>query len=747
VTAVILLFLAQFSTVPAPRQALAAATADVPVSLTLRLADGRRQFRPGEVVPIELEFSSAIPTRFVVDDATYDRSGRLTIDDFRIEPIERVTDPMLDYFASRVGSIGGGLRGTGILGDRPFIVRLELNDWFRFDRTGTFQLSVRSRRVTDNAAKSDRLVVPVESNTISFEVAPRDAAWEARALAAARRLLDEAEATVDRRQGCRMLRFLGTEGAIDEMIHRYGTRIEDGCDFEYAAGLFGAPDREYVVKQMESRLAAPDQQVTASYLRTLGILSVYLQHPEFRPLPTRELKGTLNSGGEMSRHADLIDAASAWYAEVISAALPEKTGQARAITLAERLGNEFAASAGAARAVSREQLAGNFLQLPAERQEGLLGSQWSSVASPAMIPALRQLAERSITASASVSDLALRRFADLAPEEARSVILREIGNPPEGASLKTLGRLPDDELPELDEILAANLDATGDLEARGDFNAAGIRAELVHRYASKKNASRVLQSVSGRLTRLACRTQAAVLAYFLRVDDNGTGVTLLDRALTARASSGACRTSLGLIADLRMTPIVEARAVANLDGNDPGLVIDAIETLGRHGSPASLAPLRAGFERWHAAWDSRAIDLQYRPGTDKAFARQGMVEDAFRQALGAGAAWLTSSSELRVLAELCVTDNCRTHTRLMIDAADDARITIVQVNEPGDSLITIGQYQLRSMQAFEQKLAQYPRGTSFTVDVAALDDRTATIVLSDVRRFADAHGIGVTTLR
>lgn len=138
VTSVILLllvFLAQRSTLETTRPAdPAGPQSDAPVTLTVRVADGRRYFRPGEIIPIELEFSSAIPKRFVVDGATDDRSGRLTIDEFRLDPVDAVTDPMLDYFASRGAYIGGGLGGGGVLGDQPFIVTLILNDRFRCRR-------------------------------------------------------------------------------------------------------------------------------------------------------------------------------------------------------------------------------------------------------------------------------------------------------------------------------------------------------------------------------------------------------------------------------------------------------------------------------------------------------------------------------------------------------------------------------------------------------------------------------------
>jgi hypothetical protein len=156
VTAGILLLLAQLSTLGNTRPAdPPLPQSDAPLMLTLRVSEGRRQFRPGEIIPIELEFNSPIPKRFAVDGATYDRGGRLTIDEFRVEPIDAVTDPLLDYFALG-GGVGGGLRRIGALGEHPFVVKLELNDWFRFDQAGTIRLSVRSQRVTDDIPSSGR---------------------------------------------------------------------------------------------------------------------------------------------------------------------------------------------------------------------------------------------------------------------------------------------------------------------------------------------------------------------------------------------------------------------------------------------------------------------------------------------------------------------------------------------------------------------------------------------------------------
>lgn len=351
-----------------------------------------------------------------------------------------------------------------------------------------------------------------------------------------------------------------------------------------------------------------------------------------------------------------------------------------------------------------------------------------------MVPVLRRLVESPRAASPSLADLALRRLYELAPEEGRPLILREIRNPRSGASLRTLGILPDRELPELDDVLATRIET----------NVNEIDAELLQRYASPALAPRLLGSIAGGLTEMACRPQSAVLAYFLRADA-AVGQTLLDRVLTSRATTGCYKSALREVATRRMTEALEAAAVAHLDDPEPEVVISAAETLGRFGSAAALQPLRAQFERWHAAWTGRQEELRHSWVQDRPHVTQAQVESAFLQALGRGQAWLTGSPALRELRALCVTDNCRTQAGHLIDAADDTRITILRAEEP-NPLVLLAQYQLPSISALEQKLTQYPKGSSFTLDVTALDPLIAPAIVTKITTFAEAHGINVAHL-
>src|SRR5437016_6189544 len=104
-----------------------------PGDLQFRLItrDSSSRFHAGERIPIRLEFSSTSPDKYLLNAATYDRSGRLPTEEFILE--RDIADPYQDYFGAGVlGGMSGGLRDIPVLGPKPYSVDLELNEWFRF---------------------------------------------------------------------------------------------------------------------------------------------------------------------------------------------------------------------------------------------------------------------------------------------------------------------------------------------------------------------------------------------------------------------------------------------------------------------------------------------------------------------------------------------------------------------------------------------------------------------------------------
>jgi len=95
----------------------AAASATPDVKLAVAISDGRSSFQQGEIIPLSLKFISTAKGRYWADVRNYDRSGRLGIEVYCLEP--QAPDPLESYF--RVGFfIGGGLGSTRQLSETPF---------------------------------------------------------------------------------------------------------------------------------------------------------------------------------------------------------------------------------------------------------------------------------------------------------------------------------------------------------------------------------------------------------------------------------------------------------------------------------------------------------------------------------------------------------------------------------------------------------------------------------------------------
>ena len=575
-----------------------------PVTLTLRLAGEQRQFRPGETIGIELTFESPISGRFLVDSATYDRSGRLTIDEFRLAPLALVTDPMLDYFAQAGAFIGGGIRGMGQLGEGPHTVRLELNDWFRFDTPGTFSLSVRSSRVSDETLRKPGSLptLPVESNAVTFEVLPRDPGWERAELERAVEILKQTRGP-GRRSGCSILRFLGTPAAVDEMIRRWD---DEDCQFDFMAGMFSAPDRAYVVRRLEEGLPSRNPPLNQNYVRTLSVLSVYLKQPELRPAQNDASKGRMLFDGELRRRPELVRAEADRYT-----------------------------------AMAARNPVASLTSLPEARQRTILEFEWPSIASLDLLPVLRRLA----SGTSSLADLALRRLYQLAPEEGRSRILEVIRRPHAGSTLRTLGVLPDPTIPSLDDELARSIEPpVGNLERV--FPIPTMNMALIQRYASPALAPKLLPRVSALIGRMVCEAQEYAIAYFLRVSPRD-GAALLDKALTSR-STGCYTSALPAAGRLWMTPEVEKAAVAALDDEHPRVVLGAIDTLGKFGSSSAQPILLARFDGWQREWRPRAEELRPTPlvGPETPASVNRLIETAYLNALSTAQGWLTTADQV-----------------------------------------------------------------------------------------------------
>jgi hypothetical protein len=273
------------------------------VALKLGLKDGQTVYHEGEIITLELAFTSNAKNR-VINTRTYDRSGRLNEEYFCLSPEGR--DPLQDYFGSGIyeGFVGGGLGGSQTLSDVPYVIREELNEW-RSVPAGRYSLRVLSHRGS---------VPDLASNEVRFQVIAATPEWQARQLARALVLLDADHKRLTQaefeqaKHAERVLRFLGSEAATRELarrfwshdqqgfrpnIHSPGTAYPSYVEYEYQLsvdlsnfefGLIGSPHRELAIQELVAALHDRQRPATPAMVKTLALLEI-MSKPEYQMAP------------------------------------------------------------------------------------------------------------------------------------------------------------------------------------------------------------------------------------------------------------------------------------------------------------------------------------------------------------------------------------------------------------------------------------------------------------------------------
>ena len=153
---------------------------------------------------------------------------------------------------------------------------------------------------------------------------------------------------------------------------------------------------------------------------------------------------------------------------------------------------------------------------------------WRPNAGPAMLPHLRTLYEHppefehaDSDAEESLAGVALKRLYELAPEEGRECILREIASPKPRARIVTLGVLPDEKLPELERRIIENLEAA--IAEDKSSQDTETLARLIQRYGSAESLLHVTRIYEESAEGMGEGARAALLEYLLEFDPDYGG--------------------------------------------------------------------------------------------------------------------------------------------------------------------------------------------------------------------------------
>ncbi len=720
------------------------------VTFTLRLKDGRTKFNQGELITIEMLFASSVPKTYKVVTNTYDRGGRLGIDTYHIDPEVGTSDPLNDYFQSLFWSMGGGLSGLPpLLDEKPYVIAQDLNEFVRFDRPGKYRLWVTNSRISkidpNNKYKAAGQF-KVTSTTVEFEILPADAGWQKQKIEDVRAALDGTREG-DQRTACRALRFLNSEEAETEMIRRYRGNT-NGCDGEFHFGLVSSPRREFVIREMERQLSAPDHPVTSSFIHTLVTLTYSAQYGPMPPYPEGNQEKMKEWQAEMQSRRDVVQDITERFMEQLSETVASKEKSAKAVSLETLL--EFESNVPnekrtAAKAARVEQIAAAlpaiFPDLPTERQYALLTSFWKPMASPAMVPILRQLIDKpSPRREGPFSDLrgiALQRLLALAPEEGRKAILSEMRRTPLRVRPQLLGILPDETLPEFDEILS---DKLAQRDSKSEFEVVADYSALIARYATSASLPIVKRAVVNKVGTMACAIQAAAIAYFLRVDPD-YGAEVLEQALAARKDTGCYKFEFDEVTRLYSSSKLDEIAAAHLDDADTTVAVQAADALGQHGSAAAEQRLMDRLERWHTQWSGNEKEIQPLIENGEVAGEPAQFERALVRALVHARAWVADLEKMNRIRQLCLTPSGR---REVDEAIRDFSNHSIQVSfgsiddEPNS--ISVDQYRPDSVKSLKEKLGQFSKGTVFMWRTGD-GGMAAEQLFIELKEFLNQHGM------
>jgi hypothetical protein len=453
-----------------------------PAGVELRIAAPKAAFYFGETIPLTLSFTATNLRSFVADSRLQDRVGRMNYIEEFVPDSATAEDP-LRGLPGETGGMGGLSGENAILSsDKPFTVERILNEWVRFRAPGRYRLYVLSRRVrqvtgtgqTDQELQMFAASKPVEvvSNVVTLEIAAAPPEWLSEHITAATAIFDnttgnDSESGRAQQRAGLTLRFLNTVESGTALAKRLpGVNSVDA--FSLHSGILDSSHRTELLPVMEQLLAEPGQAISERFLTTLAQLAVLVESGGIMlPYPSDEAARQAWQK-ESQRRAALVVEKRDHYVSVLVQKLRDKQAESRALTRDALLSVAEAAPIRPPWLTGIvDSLIADFRTLPGQMQSSLLDSRRHLVRNRDVLPLLNDLyvnPPQPPLGYPSISELVLRRIYELAPDRGRPLVLAELHRP-DGPLIgeKTLMMLPDENLPELNDVFSAQAARGGPL--------------------------------------------------------------------------------------------------------------------------------------------------------------------------------------------------------------------------------------------------------------------------------------------
>jgi hypothetical protein len=222
------------------------ATAANPNDLDFKLRFTREPavYHIGEPIEFELLYTSETEHKYLTAAANpVPEYGGVKV---QLSPLKGVIDP--HSLGPCWGGWGGSFIGSGpqYLGPQPITSHAELTNWFHFQKSGHYSLTVTSTAVSRTKTAEEgggQETLTLESNTVEFDILPHDPVWESEELHAILEALENAKYPGDQYIALHRLALLDTPDSARKLVELYLTTSPSSPEqSNYVVGFMAAPE-------------------------------------------------------------------------------------------------------------------------------------------------------------------------------------------------------------------------------------------------------------------------------------------------------------------------------------------------------------------------------------------------------------------------------------------------------------------------------------------------------------------------
>lgn len=539
-----------------------------PEGLSLTISVDKNTYYLGEIIPITLTFSNKSDIEHYVETDAYDRSGRLHDIAFYVDgPSGGYSDPLETHFFG----IGGGLsRGPERLGQYSQV--FTLNEWVRFDIPGEYRIYCTTTRVW---ARNDgsRQIINLCSQIIKIKLRPANKAFIAETVSNALENL-KSESREIRRNSVRTLRFLAVPESVEALVGALGDPRGQLCSQAYF-GIISSRDWPYARKTLYGRIADPGIVVNYHYVRALVHISLQRQE-HIIPWDPNNIEASHERYVDLKAKKEKIEKRVLKH---LAGVLTKKRGRALAVACSLLL------ERGIETDQIKQSLAKSFFDLTKWEQWKALKYHWGKIRCLEFEPVLEEIVARPFKREQwreeGIVSLALLRYREYKPDKARALIIEDIKRPHPLLSREVLFSLPDETLPEIEDVLINNLSKKSDLYKV---------VPLIERYATARVLPDVIKFYQP--GNWACAIQASILRYWVK-HDRRNGLAAVVEAVGLREHTRCYTSVLGDVLSACYGPDAEKIVISFVDDKEPDVVVDVVHLLRRKGTINCVDPLLA----------------------------------------------------------------------------------------------------------------------------------------------------------